>query len=178
MFAELATPLPERNSAAPVRPRPAVGMSALATLMVLLAATPLPRVIVRPLPVIVPLLVRFPITLRLPPEADDRVSAPLEMFKEKNTADNLPAQIDVLADTTEEHADEYSFLFIAKGGGSANKSFLFQQSPAVLSEGILHLAQGIQAPPGQERGEEQRGYQHLQGEAHQRQWREEQIGQR
>ena len=46
--------------------------------------------------------------------------APLEMFKEKNTASNLPAQVDLLADTLEEHAEEYSFLFIAKGGGSAN----------------------------------------------------------
>jgi fumarate hydratase, class I len=63
--------------------------------------------------------------------------APLEMFKEKNTATNLPAQIDLFADATPEHADEYSFLFIAKGGGSANKSFLFQQTPAVLNEESL-----------------------------------------
>ncbi|MGA2496558.1 MAG: FumA C-terminus/TtdB family hydratase beta subunit [Tepidisphaeraceae bacterium] len=56
--------------------------------------------------------------------------APLEMFKEKNTATNLPAQIDILADA----GDEYEFLFIAKGGGSANKSYLYQQSPAVLNE--------------------------------------------
>jgi fumarate hydratase class I len=56
--------------------------------------------------------------------------APLEMFKEKNTANNLPAQIDILA----EKGDEYHFLFIAKGGGSANKSYLFQQTPAVLNE--------------------------------------------
>jgi fumarate hydratase class I len=56
--------------------------------------------------------------------------APLEMFKEKNTANNLPAQIDLLA----EPGDEYRFLFIAKGGGSANKAYLFQSTPAVLNE--------------------------------------------
>jgi fumarate hydratase class I len=56
--------------------------------------------------------------------------APLEMFKEKNTASNLPAQIDLLA----EPGGEYKFLFIAKGGGSANKAFLFQSTPAVLNE--------------------------------------------
>jgi fumarate hydratase class I len=56
--------------------------------------------------------------------------APLEMFKEKNTATNLPAQIDLLA----EPGDEYKFLFIAKGGGSANKAYLYQSTPAVLNE--------------------------------------------
>jgi fumarate hydratase class I len=56
--------------------------------------------------------------------------APLEMFKEKNTATNLPAQIDLLA----EPGDEYKFLFIAKGGGSANKAFAYQSTPAVLNE--------------------------------------------
>jgi fumarate hydratase class I len=56
--------------------------------------------------------------------------APLEMLKEKNTATNLPAQIDLLAET----GDEYKFLFIAKGGGSANKAYLFQSTPAVLNE--------------------------------------------
>src|ERR1041384_3758620 len=55
--------------------------------------------------------------------------APLSMFQEVNTGDNLPAQIDLYA----EPGDEYHFLFIAKGGGSANKSFLFQQTPAVLN---------------------------------------------
>ena len=63
--------------------------------------------------------------------------APLEMFKEKNTASNLPAQFDLYAETSEEHAGEYSFLFIAKGGGSANKSYLYQQTPAVLNEESL-----------------------------------------
>ena len=51
------------------------------------------------------------------------------MFEEVNTGDNLPAQIDLYAD----QGDEYKFLFVAKGGGSANKSFLFQQTPAVLN---------------------------------------------
>ncbi|MFN4241903.1 MAG: fumarate hydratase [Tepidisphaerales bacterium] len=60
--------------------------------------------------------------------------APLEMFKEKNTGNNLPAQIDLYAETSPEHAEEYSFLFIAKGGGSANKAYLFQSTPAVLNE--------------------------------------------
>src|SRR5580693_5640904 len=55
--------------------------------------------------------------------------APLSMYDEVNTGDNLPAQIDLYA----EPGDEYHFLFIAKGGGSANKSFLFQQTPAVLN---------------------------------------------
>ena len=59
--------------------------------------------------------------------------APLAMFKEVNTGDNLPAQIDLYA--TE--GDEYKFLFVAKGGGSANKSFLFQQTPAVLNHDSL-----------------------------------------
>ncbi len=59
--------------------------------------------------------------------------APLEMFKEVNTGTNLPAQIEIYA--TE--GDAYKFLFIAKGGGSANKSFLFQQTPAVLNKASL-----------------------------------------
>src|SRR5262249_9188098 len=59
--------------------------------------------------------------------------APLSMFQEKNTGDNLPAQIDLYA----EEGEEYKFLFIAKGGGSANKAFLFQQTPAVLNQAAL-----------------------------------------
>ena len=51
--------------------------------------------------------------------------APLTMFEERNTGSNLPAQIDIQA--TDD--DSYKFLFIAKGGGSANKTFLFQQTP-------------------------------------------------
>lgn len=56
--------------------------------------------------------------------------APLSMFEEKNTGTNLPAQVDIFA----EEGSEYHFLFIAKGGGSANKTFLYQQTPAVLNE--------------------------------------------
>src|SRR5438270_11630031 len=59
--------------------------------------------------------------------------APLSMYQEVNTGDNLPAQIDIYA----EPGDEYHFLFIAKGGGSANKSFLYQQTPAVLNPQAL-----------------------------------------
>jgi len=55
--------------------------------------------------------------------------APLDMYAEKNTATNLPAQIDIYA--TE--GNEYNFLFMAKGGGSANKTFLFQKTKAVLN---------------------------------------------
>jgi fumarate hydratase class I len=55
--------------------------------------------------------------------------APLDMYEEKNTGTNLPAQIELYA--TE--GDSYEFLFITKGGGSANKSFLFQQTRATLN---------------------------------------------
>lgn len=57
--------------------------------------------------------------------------APVTTWEEKNTGNNLPAQIEIYSDT--EHADEYNFLFIAKGGGSANKSFLYQETKAVLN---------------------------------------------
>lgn len=62
--------------------------------------------------------------------------APLSMFEEKNTRNNLPAQIEIAADT---HGDElaYKFLFIAKGGGSANKSFLYQATPSILTHDRL-----------------------------------------
>jgi fumarate hydratase class I len=56
--------------------------------------------------------------------------APISMFEEKNTGDNLPAQVEIYADGE----DAYKFLFIAKGGGSANKSFLYQAMPSVLTE--------------------------------------------
>ena len=56
--------------------------------------------------------------------------SPLAMFSETNTGTNLPAQIEIYSS----RGDEYKFLFIAKGGGSANKSFLYQQTPAVLNE--------------------------------------------
>ena len=55
--------------------------------------------------------------------------APLTMFEEKNTKNNLPAQIEIY----EEGEDAYKFLFIAKGGGSANKTFLYQGTPSLLS---------------------------------------------
>ena len=55
--------------------------------------------------------------------------APLDMFREVNTGSNLPAQIEIHAVP----GDEYKFLFMAKGGGSANKSFLFQETKALLN---------------------------------------------
>src|SRR5665213_2778213 len=57
--------------------------------------------------------------------------APLSMFEEKNTATNLPAQIEIYAEGQEENESAYKFLFVSKGGGSANKSFLFQATPAI-----------------------------------------------
>ena len=57
--------------------------------------------------------------------------APVTTWEEKNTGNNLPAQIEIYSDY--DHADEYNFLFIAKGGGSANKSFLYQETKAVLN---------------------------------------------
>ena len=57
--------------------------------------------------------------------------APVTTWEEKNTGNNLPAQIEIYADS--DHADEYNFLFIAKGGGSANKSFLYQETKAILN---------------------------------------------
>jgi len=59
--------------------------------------------------------------------------APLSMFEEVNTDTNLPAEIKIAA----VDGDEYKFLFIAKGGGSANKSYLFQESKALLNEKTL-----------------------------------------
>ena len=55
--------------------------------------------------------------------------APLDMYEEKNTGNNLPAQIELYATD----GDEYNFLFMAKGGGSANKSYLFQETKALLN---------------------------------------------
>ena len=57
--------------------------------------------------------------------------APITTWEEKNTGNNLPAQIEIYADS--DHQDEYNFMFIAKGGGSANKSFLYQETKAVLN---------------------------------------------
>ncbi|NIR37788.1 MAG: fumarate hydratase, partial [Actinobacteria bacterium] len=59
--------------------------------------------------------------------------APLSMFEEKNTGNNLPAQIEIYS----EPGDTYDLLYIAKGGGSANKSFLFQKTKALLNEESL-----------------------------------------
>ena len=59
--------------------------------------------------------------------------APLSMFEEKNTKNNLPAQIEISAETEEGTENAYKFLFIAKGGGSANKTFLYQGTPSLLT---------------------------------------------
>jgi fumarate hydratase class I len=59
--------------------------------------------------------------------------APLTMFDEVNTGTNLPVQFDIYASPGEHHADELHLMFVAKGGGSANKTFLFQETRAVLS---------------------------------------------
>src|SRR5258708_7643943 len=55
--------------------------------------------------------------------------APISMFEEKNTKSNMPAQVEIYA----EGEEGYQFLFVAKGGGSANKAFLFQATPAILT---------------------------------------------
>ena len=60
--------------------------------------------------------------------------APLSMFEEKNTANNMPAQCEIYA----EGDDAYKFMFMAKGGGSANKAFLFQGTPSLLTKERLH----------------------------------------
>ncbi|HYZ23374.1 MAG TPA: fumarate hydratase [Rhodopila sp.] len=63
--------------------------------------------------------------------------APLTMFEEVNTGNNLPVQFDIMAapggDDPHGHADEFHLMFVAKGGGSANKTFLFQETRAILS---------------------------------------------
>lgn len=59
--------------------------------------------------------------------------SPLSMWKERNTGSNLPAQVEIYADTHPGHEASYDFLFMAKGGGSANKSFLFQETAALLN---------------------------------------------
>ena len=56
--------------------------------------------------------------------------APLDMYDERNTGNNLPAEIKIAA----VDGDAYKFLFMAKGGGSANKSYLFQETKALLNE--------------------------------------------
>jgi len=61
------------------------------------------------------------------------MNAPLTMWEEKNTGSNLPAQIELYADTAPGHENTYKFLFMAKGGGSANKSYLYQETKAILN---------------------------------------------
>ena len=60
--------------------------------------------------------------------------APITMFEEKNTGNNMPAQIDISYDS----GNEYRFLFMAKGGGSANKTVLYQGNKALLNEDALY----------------------------------------
>ena len=69
-------------------------------------------------------------------------TAPLTMFDEVNTGTNLPAQIDLFATA----GDSYKFMFMAKGGGSANKTFLFQQTKALLNPASLAKFLGEQIP--------------------------------
>ena len=65
------------------------------------------------------------------------MNAPVTMWDEKNTGSNLPAQIEVYADTAPGHETTYKFLFMAKGGGSANKSYLFQETKAILNPNAM-----------------------------------------
>jgi len=60
-------------------------------------------------------------------------NAALTMYEEVNTGNNLPVQFDILAAPGEHHADEFHLMFVAKGGGSANKTFLFQETRAILN---------------------------------------------
>jgi len=60
--------------------------------------------------------------------------APLTMFEETNTGNNLPVQFDIYASPGEHHAEEFNLMFVLKGGGSANKTFLYQQTRAVLNK--------------------------------------------
>ena len=59
--------------------------------------------------------------------------SPLSMWQERNTGSNLPAQVELYADTHDGHEQQYEFLFMAKGGGSANKSYLYQETAALLN---------------------------------------------
>ena len=60
--------------------------------------------------------------------------APLSMFEEVNTGNNLPVDFSIMAAPGEHHADELHLMFVLKGGGSANKTFLYQQTRAVLNK--------------------------------------------
>ena len=65
------------------------------------------------------------------------------MYEEKNTGNNMPAQFEIYAEPGD---DAYKFLFIAKGGGSANKTFLFQETQAVLTqERLIKFLEGEDA---------------------------------
>ncbi|MCS6854356.1 MAG: fumarate hydratase [Elioraea sp.] len=64
--------------------------------------------------------------------------SPLSMFEEVNTGNNLPVQFDIYAAPGEEHAEEFHLMFVAKGGGSANKTFLFQETRALLNPERLY----------------------------------------
>src|SRR6202453_2347654 len=59
--------------------------------------------------------------------------APISMFEERNTKNNMPAQVEIFAEGKGDYDQAYKFLFIAKGGGSANKAFLFQATPSILT---------------------------------------------
>jgi len=59
--------------------------------------------------------------------------APLTVWEERNTGTNLPAQIELYAEDPDGHPDAYKFLYMAKGGGSANKSYLYQETKALLN---------------------------------------------
>src|SRR5215469_6565220 len=63
--------------------------------------------------------------------------APISMFEEKNTRNNLPAQVEIYAEGEGDSESVYKFLFIAKGGGSANKAFLYQGTPSILTHDRL-----------------------------------------
>ncbi|PHJ24580.1 fumarate hydratase [Cystoisospora suis] len=64
--------------------------------------------------------------------------APKDMFTEANTKTNLPAQVDILSSSSPEKSQCYELLFIAKGGGSANKTFFYQQTKALLNPTALY----------------------------------------
>jgi fumarate hydratase class I len=64
-------------------------------------------------------------------------NAPLSMYEEVNTGNNLPVQFDIMAAPGDHHADELHLMFVAKGGGSANKTFLFQETRAILNPASL-----------------------------------------
>lgn len=64
-------------------------------------------------------------------------NAPITLWEERNTGSNLPAQIELYSDTHPGHETTYKLLFMAKGGGSANKSYLYQETKAILNEDAM-----------------------------------------